>query len=154
MGFGISYWQYPLGGNHIWKSIHVIYLVLAITFYRKYFFPPKSYNELTSEIQILPAALTLVVLPFVPESPRWLIYENRKEEALAILVKYHGSGDPNSPIVTVQYREICSSLDHEKETQTVGFKALISTRANRWRFGIVAGIGGNYSLRLDFVIAS
>lgn len=30
----------------------------------------------------------------------------RKEEALAVMAKYHGEGDVNSPIVQLEYKEM------------------------------------------------
>jgi len=39
----------------------------------------------------LPAILFLILLFFVPESPRWLVKKNKSEEALTILEKINGS---------------------------------------------------------------
>lgn len=44
-------------------------------------------------------SIIMVLILFFPESPRWLIAKDRREEALAVLAKYHGDGDENSPIV-------------------------------------------------------
>ncbi|KPV60336.1 MFS transporter [Paenibacillus sp. A3] len=41
-------------------------------------------------VGVLPGALFLVLLFFVPESPRWLIKQGRPVEALPILLKIHG----------------------------------------------------------------
>jgi MFS transporter, SP family, arabinose:H+ symporter len=41
-------------------------------------------------VGIIPGALFLGLLFFVPESPRWLITQGRAEESLPILVKIHG----------------------------------------------------------------
>lgn len=38
-------------------------------------------------------AIVMVLILFFPESPRWLIANDRREEALAIFAKYHGDGD-------------------------------------------------------------
>ncbi len=38
--------------------------------------------------QAVPACLVIAALFFMPESPRWLMQNGRKEEALEFLVKY------------------------------------------------------------------
>ena len=44
-------------------------------------------------IMIVPAALFAVLLRFIPESPRWLVLNNRDEEAMAIFMK---TGESNA----------------------------------------------------------
>ncbi|PLB44119.1 hexose transporter [Aspergillus steynii IBT 23096] len=90
-----------------------------------------------SLLQFLPSICCLLPLPFIPESPRWLIYKDRYEEARAVLVKYHGAGDPSAPIVSVEYEEIQETLRYEKSVQKTDFKALVSTTSNRRRLLIV-----------------
>lgn len=41
----------------------------------------------------------------VIQSPRWLIAVGRKNEARAILAKYHGNGDPHAPLVLLEWKE-------------------------------------------------
>jgi SP family arabinose:H+ symporter-like MFS transporter len=66
---------------------------------------------------VLPAVLFLVLLFFVPESPRWLTARGRKEKALDILKKVNGEED--APIV---YSEIVDALRHETGTLKELFK--------------------------------
>ncbi|KAJ6150556.1 hypothetical protein N7471_001755 [Penicillium samsonianum] len=123
----------------LWGSAYYVGSILAasVTFGSQYLNSTWAWR-LPSLLQVLPSVLCVMPLAFMPESPRWLIYQDRHEEAKMMMIKYHGAGDPNSPIVTIEYEKICRTLLHEKETQKIGFKALVSTRPNRWRFGLVA----------------
>jgi len=87
----------------------------------------------TSILQVIPSLLCLAFLIVIPESPRWLVYRDRHDEAFEILVKYHGNGDRDSSVVQAEFREIQETLKYEKENQGLGWKTLISTPGNRMR---------------------
>lgn len=44
-------------------------------------------------LQAFYPAAQLVGLLIVPESPRWLVSKNKKNEALKILARYHANGN-------------------------------------------------------------
>jgi len=56
----------------------------------------------------LPALLLLVLLFFVPESPRWLTRQNRSEEALEILTRVDGAGYARTELL-----EMKDAIAHE-----------------------------------------
>lgn len=56
-------------------------------------------------LQLLPPAVILCGVWFIPESPRWLCLKDRHDEAADVLAKYHGGGDRSHPIVELQIRE-------------------------------------------------
>ncbi len=52
--------------------------------------------------EMIPAGLFLVLLYFVPKSPRWLMTKGREEEALNILTRIHGEETANKEIVEIR----------------------------------------------------
>ncbi|KAI8635514.1 lactose permease [Xylariaceae sp. FL1651] len=85
--------------------------------------------------------VVLALIMFFPESPRWLIHHDRADEALAIFAKYHGEGDPRSPLVQLQYREILEEYHTSKnDNPWWDFRELGNTRAARYRLAMVIGM--------------
>ena len=67
---------------------------------------------------------------FAPESPRWLIYKGRYEEAKAILVKWHGYGDPDSRLARFEMAEITATLEMEKIQNASRWAEYTSSKGN------------------------
>jgi hypothetical protein len=86
--------------------------------------------------------LQLLFIYFLPESPRWLIAHGRQSEARKILVKYHGGGDENSPLVEFEMREIETAITREADTLSQNsWLDLVRTPANRKRTLIAFIVG-------------
>lgn len=79
----------------------------------------------------------MIILLFIPESPRWLISRGRHEEAIEIIAIANTGGDITSPIVQVQFKEIEDTLRWEKERELSVWKALAQP-ANRRRLLITS----------------
>lgn len=86
---------------------------------------------------ILQAGYPVVQLAFlywVPESPRWLVAQNRIQEATDILKIYHaGQRNPDevpSPLVSVEIAEISHAIELEKSFEATGWSALVATPGN------------------------
>lgn len=62
---------------------------------------------------MLPSLIQLSTVWFLPESPRWLVANDRADEALAALAKYHGEGE-ETDLVKLEFSEIQAAIDHEK----------------------------------------
>ncbi|MCJ1438763.1 hypothetical protein MMC27_008153 [Xylographa pallens] len=75
-------------------------------------------------------------------TPTWLMANDRHEEALNIMAKYHGEGNRNSPIIQLEYREML------EDTSVTGFdkrwwdyRELFNSLEIRYRTMLVLAIG-------------
>ncbi len=90
-------------------------------------------------MEMIPAVLLLVLLLFVPESPRWLIQANRKKAGRSILEKISGV-----KVAAEEYTEILSSLGEEKgslrELFRPGLRTALMVAVGLSVFGQLTGI--------------
>ncbi|KAL0059860.1 hypothetical protein AAF712_013342 [Marasmius tenuissimus] len=111
-------------------------------------------------IQLVPAGILVIFVWFLPESPRWLMSVNRKDEARRILAKYHGNGDENSPLVQLQWKEFEESIKTDaSDKRWWDYSELFNTHNARYRtymmlmmgfFGQWSGNGLGYFLTVLF----
>ncbi|KXJ88658.1 general substrate transporter [Microdochium bolleyi] len=94
--------------------------------------------RLPTLLQIVPALINMTSLYFIPESPRWLVGQDRQDEAREILIKYHANGDSESDFVAAEFDEICETIRLEKSvSENTSWKALVKGRANQHRTFLV-----------------
>ena len=87
--------------------------------------------------------LQIIILFFLPESPRWLIAKGREDDATRVLAKYHAAeqGNVSDPLVIFEREEIKEALRLEREvSKTVTYLSLFKTPGNRRRLRIIVGI--------------
>lgn len=72
------------------------------------------------------------------ETPRWLLAKDRREEAIAVMAKYHGDGDENHPLVQLQLHEITEDFSATRnDNPWWDFRELYNTKAARYRMMMV-----------------
>ncbi|KAL7282766.1 hexose transporter [Trametes coccinea BRFM310] len=97
--------------------------------------------RIPSLLQVIPSALQMIFIWFLPESPRWLVSKGRGEEAYAILAKYHAEGDLNSEFVRLEFAEIETTLELEKEQAKGRWRDFIAAPGMRKRLLICSFLG-------------
>lgn len=117
------------------------YLVAAWTTFGTFKMNSSWSWRLPSLLQGIPSLLQLVLSLFAPESPRWLVFKDRHEEAINMLAKYHASGDRDSRLVRFELLEIQATLEEEKMHNAIQWGEFIRTKGNRKRLWILLFIG-------------
>ena len=83
-------------------------------------------------LQMVCPGLVCCVILFFPESPRWLIAQDRHEEARA----FRANGDADHPLISLEMHEMGESL---RKDPVAGWRSyfdlgvLVRTRARRYR---------------------
>ncbi|KKY20017.1 putative hexose transporter [Phaeomoniella chlamydospora] len=100
------------------------------------------------------SVLCIVILPFIPESPRWLVHEGYYEEARTVVAQTNANGDITDPVVLTVYKEIVDTLEWEKkEGRTMSPKEIIKTPTARKRL-LIGMSPGPFSCVAGNIIAS
>ncbi|RDW71805.1 hypothetical protein BP5796_07839 [Coleophoma crateriformis] len=95
-------------------------------------------------------SLLQVLIPFVAlpgfllcsESPRWLIFVGRSQEARQILATAHAGGDLDAPLINYEITEIENTIQFEKDAHnSAGYADMIKTPGNRRRLFIAISLG-------------
>lgn len=89
--------------------------------------------------QLISSCMVVLAVWFIPESPRWLYSHGRREEAWDVITKYHGEGSRDNAYVHLQIREYEEAINLEgSDKKAWDFRALVNTKAARWRLMCVA----------------
>lgn len=109
--------------------------------------------RIPSLLQMAPSLLQVALVFLLPESPRWLISKDRHEQALAVLVKYHGEGDPNSEFVKAEMAEMKSTIAIEMEYSKNSWLDMVRTAGMRRRV-VIGGLLGLFTQLSGNVVIS
>ncbi|KAJ5684195.1 uncharacterized protein N7477_000540 [Penicillium maclennaniae] len=82
----------------------------------------------------------LIGLLIVPESPRWLVSKNRKNEALKVLARYHANGNEDDMLVQNEFEKICISINDET-SEPRNWSSFFSSKGDRHRLAICVIVG-------------
>jgi MFS family permease len=97
--------------------------------------------RLPSILQLVPSAIQIITIFFVPESPRWLVAHDRHEEAHEILIKYHAEGNRDSAFVAAEMAQIRSTIALELEATKQSWWSMAKGAGMRKRMLITAMLG-------------
>ena len=92
-------------------------------------------------LQILYPVLQLIGLAIIPESPRWLVWANKKAEAPEILQKHHANGATDNEDVQIEFEQICFLIPLERKTTDHGWNKFFSSRGHLHMLTICALMG-------------
>lgn len=104
--------------------------------------------RIPSALQAAIPFLQFLGVYWVPESPRWLIANNRHEEARNVLAKWHAAGAESSPLVAYEMTEIQKAINTERmEGSKASWLTLFKTSPNRRRvlIAFILGFGSQWN---------
>ncbi|KAJ6438778.1 sugar transporter [Purpureocillium lavendulum] len=97
-------------------------------------------------LQMIPAIILLICVPFMPRSPRWLASKDRWDEALNTLAMLRANGDPTNVVVVTEIQEIRERVQQEIQYGSTSWAEVLSKRnIVRVHVAIFAHIWSQYS---------
>ncbi|RMY61960.1 hypothetical protein D0863_11120 [Hortaea werneckii] len=112
--------------------------------------------RLPSLLQLIPSVLAVLLVPFVPESPRWLLVKGKKEHAIEVLAIMAGARDSSGlEQATYSAESIRMVIGKEAEEYPSNpWKELVSGKANLKRLAILVTFGTMINTCGNFIIST
>ncbi|KAI9301150.1 hypothetical protein BJ944DRAFT_187225 [Cunninghamella echinulata] len=98
-------------------------------------------TSLPIAFQIVPGGLLILGLHLIPESPRWLIYRKRCDEALEILALLRSEGDKNNLDLQMEFTGVRQDVWFDKHYTRKSFVGLWSAGTENNRKRTLLGMG-------------
>lgn len=93
--------------------------------------------------QIFFALVTMLLVVFLPESPRWLVLKGKREKATEIIGRLWDK-PTNDPVVVEEEQLLAYSVDHEAEVQRVPIKEIFRNGKQQTLRRILLGMGTQF----------
>ncbi|KKY30144.1 putative sugar transporter stl1 [Diaporthe ampelina] len=101
-------------------------------------------------LQCLFAVLTIALMLVLPESPRWLIAQDRHDDARHILLALLPNKRPDEDFVNREMAEIQHAIDEEREAaHGSSYKALLKNGPQKFFYRTILGVGGQFMQQLS-----
>lgn len=97
--------------------------------------------RIPSLLQVGPSLLQICFIFMIPESPRFLISKDRREEAYHILIKYHAEGDASSRFAAAEMAQIEHTIRIELENSKRSWREMVVVPGMRKRVIICSFLG-------------
>ncbi|GAA5989632.1 hypothetical protein JCM10908_000561 [Rhodotorula pacifica] len=92
--------------------------------------------RLPTLLQALGPLAIVCLLPWVPESPRFLLARGQRQKAIRVLAHQHANGKEDDELVQFELEEIETAMANEKINKQ-GFTSFLRTKGNRHRLIIL-----------------
>ena len=119
----------------------------AITFGTNYIKSNLSW-QLPLVFQAFACVFVLILVFFIPESPRYHMANGRETEAKAFLVRYHGNHDENNPLVALEMEEMRQGIVVDGiDKRWWDYRPFIVSHSARWRMAqvLMISVFGQFS---------
>ncbi|KAG0134781.1 transporter-domain-containing protein [Tuber indicum] len=116
-------------------------LAATWTMYRTQYWDSDLSWRLPIWLQSVASGTVLLLCLWCPETPRWLVSNDRNEEAIRVLATYHGDGNRKSPIVLLSYKEMLEEIVLSgSDKRWWDYSELFKSTNAKWRMVCVAGM--------------